>query len=207
ALEPKLLASSAAPTGPASAAAQANLPGDFAAAVNAVEAGERGGVDQLRRAANLGYAPAQSYLAELYAAGGAGLKKDPVEARRWAERAAQAGERKAMHNLALYLFEGAGGPKDAALAAQWFRRAAELGLVDSQFNLAQLYEHGSGVGLNGAEAYKWYLIAGRSGDAEARASALRLRERISPEARAVAERAAAAFRSTGGSTSGALAQS
>src|SRR5690606_41735056 len=78
---------------------------------------------------------------------------------------------------------------------------------DSQFNLAQLYEHGSGVGLNGAEAYKWYLIAGRSGDAEARASALRLRERISPEARAVAERAAAAFRSTGGSTSGALAQS
>jgi localization factor PodJL len=56
----------------------------------------------LKRAANLGYAPAQFYLAKLYENGEGGLRKDPVEARRWTERAAQGGDRKAMHNLGLY---------------------------------------------------------------------------------------------------------
>ena len=147
----------------------------------------------------------QFYLARLYESGEAGFKKDLPEARRWTERAAQNGDRKAMHNLGLYYFEGTGGPKNTTVAAQWFRKAADLGLVDSQYNLARLYEEGFGVTQNVAEAYKWYLIAGRAGDAEAKASAQRLRDSLSPQARTGAERAAAGYRAAAPNPSARLA--
>jgi localization factor PodJL len=178
--------------------APAETPGQSAAdfyadGVRKIEARDNTGLESLRKAANLGYAPAQFYLAKLYEGGEGGLKKDLTEARVWTQRAADAGDRKAMHNLALYFVEGAGGPKNTTTAAQWFRRAADLGLVDSQYNLGRLYEEGFGVSQNPAEAYKWYLIAARSGDGESRASAQRLKSQISAEAQAAAERAAAGF--------------
>jgi localization factor PodJL len=168
----------------------------YSAAVARVSAGEAGGLIDVRKLADGGYAPAEFYLAELIQDGKAGLKKDPTESRHWLERAAEGGDRTAMHNLALDLHEGVGGARNAAQAAEWFRRAAELGLLDSQFNLAAIYEHGDGVSVNPAEAYKWYLIAGRSGDAEAKAGALRVRAGLSSDARTVAERAAAEFQPT-----------
>ncbi|MHB8530567.1 MAG: SEL1-like repeat protein, partial [Caulobacteraceae bacterium] len=166
----------------------------YGAAVAKLEANEPGGAGDLRRAAELGYAPAAFYLAKLYETGADGLRKDPVEARRWTEKAAQAGDARAMHNLALYEVEGTGGGRDIGAAADWFRRAANLGLADSQYNLARLYEQGFGVPPNAAEAYKWYLIAARSGDAQSRAGAARVRTGLSADARSVAERAAAEFR-------------
>ncbi len=162
-------------------------------AVRRIESKDKTGVTVLQKAANLGYAPAQFYLAKLYEDGQAGLPKDMVEARRWTERAAQGGDRKAMHNMALYFFEGVGGPKNLTSAAEWFHRAADLGLVDSQYNLARLYEEGFGVAQNPAEAYKWYLIAARSGDGESRMSALRIKSQLSAEAQNAAERAAEGF--------------
>lgn len=199
ALAPKM---TAAPAIAANAPA-ARTPGDAAAlgdlyarGLSAIEAGDARGVEDLRRAANLGHSPAQFYMAKLYAEGRAGLKKDPAAARRWTERAAEGGNRAAMHNLGIALAEGQGGPTNAVTAAQWFRRAAELGLVDSQFNLGVLYEQGRGVSLNAAEAYKWYLIAARSKDKGALDNAARVRQTLSPEARTVAERAAQAFRPT-----------
>jgi localization factor PodJL len=167
----------------------------YADGVRRIEARDQTGVPMLKRAANLGYAPAQFYLAKLYENGEGGLRKDPVEARRWTERAAQGGDRKAMHNLGLYYFEGQGGSKNTTTAAQWFRKAADLGLSDSQYNLGRLYEEGYGVSQNAAEAYKWYLIAARAGDTEARASAERVKKDLSPEARTTSERIASAFRS------------
>ena len=192
ALTPELL------TDPEGAAAQTreDLPALYAEAVSNVESGAEGGLDDLKRVANLGYAPAQFYLAKLYEQGGENLAKDMVEARRWTERAAQGGDRKAMHNLALYYFEGQGGPKNSTTAAQWFRRAADLGLVDSQYNLGRLYEEGFGVSQNAAEAYKWFLIAGQAGDNDAAASAERIKDALSPAAQAVAERSASAFKPT-----------
>jgi localization factor PodJL len=166
----------------------------YGQAVRLIEAGDAKGVETLRRVANLGHAPAQFYLAKLYESGERGLKKDMAEARRWTERAAQGGERKAMHNLALYYFEGTGGGKNAATASQWFRKAADLGLVDSQHNLGRLYEEGFGVPQNAAEAYKWYTIAARSGDADSRAAAQRVRPQLSTQAQNIAERSAAAYR-------------
>ena len=181
------------PIGPA-ADASVDLQGLYADAERRIGANDRTGVAILRRAANLGYPLAQFDLAKLYETGDAGLPKDVAEARRWTERAAENGERRAMHNLALYYFEGTGGAKNLALAAQWFRRAADLGLIDSQYNLARLYEGGFGVIENHAEAYKWYLIAARSGDGESRNSADRLKRVLSPEGQKTAEHAAASFR-------------
>ncbi|WP_419720758.1 peptidoglycan-binding protein [Phenylobacterium aquaticum] len=171
-----------------------DLTGRFEAATAAVEQAKPGGVEDLKKVAAAGYAPAQFYLAKLYENGEGGVKKDLVEARRWTERAAEGGDRKAMHNLGIAYFSGAGGAKNSTTAAQWFRRAADLGLVDSQYNLAALYEQGLGVSQNSAEAYKWYLIAARTGDGDARKRADQLKAALSPDARTVAERAAAAFR-------------
>ncbi|MFN3856194.1 MAG: peptidoglycan-binding protein [Caulobacter sp.] len=159
-----------------------------------IEAKDSSGLEMLRKAANLGHPAAQFYLAKLYENGEGGVAKDLAQARRWTERAAQSGDRKAMHNLGLYYFEGTGGQRNLTTAAQWFRRAADQGLTDSQYNLGKLYEEGLGVTQNGAEAYKWYLIAGRNGDAEARASAERLKPGLSADARAGAERSASSYR-------------
>jgi localization factor PodJL len=195
------LAASLVVDGPATAAARTpqtpNLAGAtlYRDAVARLNAGDRtNGLAILRRVADSGYPSAQLYLAELYETGGAGLTRDPVQARRWTERAAQSGDRKAMHNLALFHVNGEGGAVDVPTAAIWFRRAAEGGVVDSQYNLGYLYEQGRGVTANPAEAYKWYLIASRQGDAEARSSVERLRPNLTPQAIAAAERSAAAFR-------------
>jgi len=165
-------------------------------AVRMLAAEEAGAVQTLTRAANLGWAPAQFHLGKLYEGGEHGLRQDAAEARRWTERAAVGGERRAMHNLGLYHFDGVGGPKNLGLAAQWFRKAAELGLVDSQYNLGRLYEQGFGVAKDPVEAYKWYLIASRAGDAEARKGAEQLRAELSIDQRLGAERAASGFRAS-----------
>jgi localization factor PodJL len=182
---------------PAAATASASAPDNsdmYNQAKDKIKANDPSGLDLMRKAANVGYAPAQFYLAKLYEDGDAGVQKDPAEARRWTQRAAAGGDPKAMHNLGLYFFHGDGGPKNVAEAAIWFRRAADLGLVDSQYNLAQLYEQGLGVSQNPAEAYKWFLIAAKSGDGESKASADRLKAQLSLSAQQAAERAASAFR-------------
>jgi localization factor PodJL len=176
--------------------------------VRSLEAGETTGLDAVRKAANLGYAPAQRYLAKVSETGSHGVKADLGAARKWMERAAQGGDRGAMHDVALYYIRGVGGPKDVDNAALWFRRAADLGLVDSQYNLGVLYEKGIGVRQNIAESYKWFLVAARSGDLEARQSAQRVRAGLSSEAQAVAERAAAGYRAAvAGASAGTAADS
>jgi localization factor PodJL len=183
--------SQAASTAAAAAADQSDL---YNQAKDKIKAGDKAGLDAMRKVADQGYAPAEFYMAKLYEDGDAGVKKDMVEARRWTQRASDAGDPKAMHNLGLYYFHGDGGTKNVAMAASWFRRAADLGLVDSQYNLAQLYEQGLGVSQNPAEAYKWFLIAAKSGDGESKASAVRLKGELSFSAQQAAERAADAFR-------------
>jgi localization factor PodJL len=156
-------------------------------AVKQLKAGKWDGAVALEKAANLGYPPAQFYLARLYETGGPGVVKDAVEARRWTQAAAMGGEPKAMHNLALYYYQGVGIGKDPAKAAEWFRRAAEKGLTDSQYNLGRLYEDGVGVPKDATQAYHWYSLAAASGDADARAAADRLAQAAAAPADAPAQ--------------------
>jgi localization factor PodJL len=181
------------PAGPGQPTAP-DLSDRFGKAAQGVKAGAPGAIDELKAVAELGHAPAQFYLARLYEKGEGGLKVDLAASRRWTERAAEGGDPRAMHNVGMAYINGAGGPKNSTTAAQWFRRAADLGLVDSQFNLAALYEKGLGVSQNPAEAYKWYLIAAKTGDGDARQRADQVRGQLTPDARAVAEQAATAFR-------------
>lgn len=165
----------------------------YEAAESQINAGEPSGLEAMKRAANLGYGPAQFFLAKLYEDGRSGVAKDEKEARRWTERAAQTGVALAEHNLGYYYFDGVGGVKDRNAAATWFRRAAEQGVVDSQYNLARLYELGEGVPQNSAEAYKWYLLAAAGGDQGAQRSADSLKRQLPPEAVALAQKFAQGF--------------
>jgi localization factor PodJL len=171
-----------------------DLPQVYDGALARLSAHDPQGLIDLRRVASLGYPPAQFYLAKLYESGAEGMKADPVLARMWTQRAAEGGNARAMHNLALDFYEGTGGPRSTSDAARWFAKAAALGVADSQYNLGLFYEEGHGVSQNPAEAYKWDLIAARSGDSDSRASAERVKALLSPEARSAAERSAAAFR-------------
>jgi len=166
----------------------------YARGVQLIDNGDDSGLETLKRAANLGYGPAQMRLAGLYQEGGAGLTPDPVEARAWARRAAEGGEARAMHYYAMQLYDGEGGSRNRVEALSWLKKAAEAGRVDSQYNVARLYEKGDeGVAPNATEAFKWYMIAARRGDQQALAAVQRLTPVTSAETRRVAREAADAF--------------
>jgi localization factor PodJL len=96
-----------------------------------------------------------------------GVKADRERAKDLYGQAAEKGNLKAMHNLAVISASPSAGTPDYATAAALFTRAAEHGLADSQFNLGVLYESGLGVPKDHAAAYKWYTLAARGGDADA----------------------------------------
>jgi len=170
---------------------------DYVETVRGIEAKRPGALAHLKVLADNGWAPAQVYLARLYETGQADVVKNLIEARRWTQRAAEAGDPPAMHNLALYYFRGEGGPQDPAAAADWFKKAAQHGVVDSQYNLGLLYQSGSGVPRDLVQAYKWFMVAANAGDAEARASAKDVSDRLSTTQLAAAEGQANAFEPAG----------
>jgi len=126
--------------------------------------------------------PAAQYrLAKIYETG-TGVEKDTALARELTERAARAGNRIAMHDLAIYYAYGNGDVEvDMNMAAGWFTKAAERGVVDSQFNLAILYENGQGVTPSPSDAYFWYSIAAAQGDQSANARIAALETTMTPE--------------------------
>ncbi len=148
----------------------------------------------IRAAANQGLPAAQYYLGNMYE-NGQGLPVDAAQARMLTERAARAGHRIAMYDLALYYIEGKGGVQaDMSVAAQWFRKAAEFGMTDAQYNLAVLYERGTGVTPDPAEAFSWYAIAGSQGDQDAERRAAQLKSELPAETLKRAQSKVARFR-------------
>src|SRR4030081_2950085 len=122
-----------------------------------------------------------------------GVRQNLDSARRLYLAAAEAGNAKAMHNLAVIYAEGIDGKPDYPTAAKWFRKAADYGLSDSQYNLGILYARGIGVGANPAEAYKWFTLAARDGDREAASKRDDVGGRLDPKSLAAAKAAAQAW--------------
>lgn len=152
------------------------------------------GLETLKRAAELGYAPAQLHLAGLYQTGDHGVTADATESRLWTRRAAEGGDARGMHAYGMYLFDGVGGARNRPEALDWLKKAANAGLIDSQYNVAHIYETGDeGVAKNPVQALKWYIIAGRTGDQEAQAAVGRLTATLPASARQTARREAEAF--------------
>lgn len=176
------------------AAADGNPVARYLLGMRSLEAGDAAtGVILLRRAAEQGVPAAQYRYGKLLETG-EGVAIDLEAARRWTERAANAGHRRAMHNLAVMNYYGTGTAVNFDEAARWFQEAALLGLRDSQFNLALLFESGQGVPDSLADAYTWYSIAASDTDPTAAQRATALEDRLEPEALAEARRTVAAFR-------------
>jgi localization factor PodJL len=178
---------------PPGARADGRQSDDLGWLAQAISRGEPTALMRAQALAQAGAPRAQLLLAKLYEAGRGGLPHDLGLARQWTERAAQAGEQAAMHNLAVYMMHGEGGPAAPVEAARWFLKAAQGGVVDAQFNLAVLYEKGCGVHRNLGEAYRWYSIAANAGDGLARARAVALEARLTAKERALAGAAIHSF--------------
>jgi TPR repeat protein len=118
--------------------------------------------------ASTGMIDAALLLARLHLQGAKGVRKDPVEARKWYRKAADFGYVPALDILGLAARDGIGGPKDLKQARTWFQKAAEAGYVPAQFNLAALYyAGGDGVARDYALAGAWFAQAGKAGHARA----------------------------------------
>ena len=111
---------------------------------------------------------------------GLSVKKDVDIARRYYLQAAERGNAKAMHNLAVLDADGGGKGANYKSASQWFRKAADRGVADSQFNLGILYARGIGVEQNLAESFKWFSLAAAQGDADCGPQARRYRQAARP---------------------------
>ena len=144
-------------------------------------------IELLRKAAELGYAPAQYLMGDLFYYGrdvpedevewlqkvarqGLAPIKDQTEAAKWYRKAAEQGFADAQRNLGDSYYDGEGVPQDYTEAAKWYRKAAEQGDAGAQWWLGSMYEDGEGVPQDYTEAAKWYRKAAEQGDGDAQMS-------------------------------------
>ena len=117
-----------------------------------------------RKAAEQGFALAQSAVGSMYARG-EGVPQDGSEAMRWYRKAAEQGSGSAQYALAKMHRRRAGyapvqvAAKDYTEAMKWYRHAAEQGDAMAQQDLATMYQTGQGVPQDYVEAYKWRVLA------------------------------------------------
>ncbi|MBI5882973.1 MAG: SEL1-like repeat protein [Elusimicrobia bacterium] len=147
-----------------------------------------------RLAADVGEPSAEHALAVLNFYG-LGVKQDHAEAARLWRKADGAGSAYAPWGLGNLCREGLGGfPKDHGLALKWFRTGVERGdLSYSGASLGLAYENGEGVVQDFIEAYKWFLLASARDNASGREGMNRLRQSMTKEQVADAQKQAAAF--------------
>jgi uncharacterized RDD family membrane protein YckC len=110
----------------------------------------------LRKAAEQGYAPAQSELGTLYynaprdlvfvgytrANSGCGISQDCVEAVRWWRKAANHGYAPSQYSLGTCFYKGHGVPQDHEEGLRWIRKAAEQGAPNAASFLQELRHPG-----------------------------------------------------------------
>lgn len=118
------------------------------------------------KAAEQGYAPAQSQLGFMYSMN-YGVRRDSKKALYWYGKAAEQNYIQAIFNIGTMYQNGEGMKRDLAEAARWVRKGAELGDADCQTNLAWRYATGEGVAKDSVEAFSWYMKAALQGDTSA----------------------------------------
>jgi TPR repeat protein len=113
-----------------------------------------------RKAADQGFAPAQSKLGVLYE-NGLGLSKDFVQAIEWYRKAAAQGNNDAIGRI---------------------RKTAEEGNALAQVNLGLMYESGQGVSKDFTQALRWYFRAAEQENTEAIALIIKAAEQGNADA-------------------------
>ncbi len=116
-----------------------------------------------KKAAELGSAQAQHFVANCYRFGLA-TTKDENEAVRWYRKAADQDYLQSIYALAEFHMWGSYGvEKSTEKAVQLWHKAAETGDVIAQHSLGNLYLEGLYVEQNREEAIKWYRKAAQQG--------------------------------------------
>ncbi len=119
-----------------------------------------------RRAAEMGFVPAQNNLAAMYETG-IGVPVNLPEAARWYRSAAEGGFAHAQHSFGEMLLNGRGVAKDALVGASWVERAAKQGHKSACVHLARMYWEGAEVPRAPVKALVWAVRAETLGDPEA----------------------------------------
>ena len=146
--------------------------GDFATAIS-----------RWRPLAEKGFATVQHLMGVAHAECG-----NDVKAAEWFRRAAEQGHASAQNNLGSMYEKGRGGlPRSDEIAAKWYRMAASQGLAEAQSNLGAMYAWGAGVKKDNTEAYAWLSIAAAQGDPQAAQAKGTVAQRMTDEARELAE--------------------
>lgn len=126
--------SGVAPETTMSASEMFNKGNDYYQSGNYTEA-----VKWCQKAAEQGYAKAQTGLGYLYAMGN-GVKQSYSEAVYWYRKAADQGDVTAQFNLGVAYYNGNGVMQSYTEAVKWFRKAADQGDVEAQNRLRELGE-------------------------------------------------------------------
>jgi TPR repeat protein len=102
-------------------------------------------VPYYERAAATGLPDAQYAMAQVYANGVGGKRRDDNQARLLLVRAARQNYDSAQFDLGLWMADGRGGDRDLKSAFGWMKLAADGGNVAAQNRLAKFYMGGIGV--------------------------------------------------------------
>ena len=119
---------------------------------------------------------AAEYALGMRAYEGRGLPRNPSQARRLMERAAQRGHLDAMNALGFFLQHGVGAEPDPAKAREWYQLAAERGHAGAQVNIGWMQQLGLGGPRDAAAALAWYRKAAAQGRLEGEMNAAALLE-------------------------------
>ena len=135
-----------------------------------------------RKAAEQGYAPAQTNLGIILESGGR-VERNYKEAALWYRKAAAQGDSAAQFNLGIMYYSGRGDDiaPDYKEASLWLGKAAEQGNSSAQIALGRMYEYGQGVLIDYVQAYKLYLLADAAGNESAATNKESVEEKMTPE--------------------------
>ncbi len=114
------------------------------------------------KAAELGSAPAEAMLGNIFANGAEG-KPDYEQAVKWYRQAAEQGQPDAQFGLATLYALGRGVPPDMQEALGLFIAAADRGHAGAQYDLGTMYEDGKGTPADRSLATYYYQLAADQG--------------------------------------------
>jgi len=137
-------------------------------------------VKALEAKAITGDVEAELKLARAYA-GGEAVTKDPLQAAKWYEEAAERGSAAAQTSLGLAYMVGDGVEQDKAKAVTWYKKAARQNDPNALYSLGTAYYNGDGVDISDATAYRWFLLARDAGSKNAIDAVRRAEQELKPE--------------------------
>ncbi|HEY1262169.1 MAG TPA: tetratricopeptide repeat protein [Terriglobales bacterium] len=120
---------------------------------------QQAGVDDLRRSAELGFAPAQVALGYIYESGAAGVAAQPTAALDWYKKAARQDDRLGDWLAGRAYLTGVGTARDLDQAASFLRKAASQGDPFGQYLLGTVMLERNQY----AEAAAWFRKAAMQG--------------------------------------------